>query len=210
MPPYRLMFQPHWTKLVVESETKRCNSVQSAEAFDFKGVSGFFLFRQGVHGGGCSGGVHGFLNTGCSGCSGGCSRSGVFNREYYSMELSSNTAFILRKYLFSRGFRYIKNDPKLPGKPDVVLPKYKCVVFVNGCFWHQHGCKFTSRPKTRSEFWNNKFDNNVARDVKTLQQLSNEGFRVAVVWECSLKNSPDRATERLVQFILGNEEFLEI
>ena len=117
---------------------------------------------------------------------------------------------LVRKFLFSRGFRYRLNHPRLPGHPDLVLRKYRTVIFVNGCFWHQHGCKFTSRPKTRSEFWNNKFDNNVARDVKTLQQLSNEGFRVAVVWECSLKNSPDRATERLVQFILGNEEFLEI
>ena len=117
---------------------------------------------------------------------------------------------VVRRALFRAGLRYRLHRRDLPGTPDIYVLKYNAVIFVNGCFWHQHGCKFTSRPKTRSEFWNNKFDNNVARDVKTLQQLSNEGFRVAVVWECSLKNSPDRATERLVQFILGNEEFLEI
>lgn len=117
---------------------------------------------------------------------------------------------VVRRALFRAGLRYRLHRRDLPGTPDIYVLKYNAVIFVNGCFWHQHGCKFTSRPKTRSEFWNNKFDNNVARDVKTLQQLSNEGFRVAVVWECSLKNSSDRATERLVQFILGNEEFLEI
>ena len=117
---------------------------------------------------------------------------------------------VVRRALFRAGLRYRLHRRDLPGTPDIYVLKYNVVIFVNGCFWHQHGCKFTSRPKTRSEFWNNKFDNNVARDVKTLQQLSNEGFRVAVVWECSLKKSPDRATERLVQFILGNEEFLEI
>ena len=117
---------------------------------------------------------------------------------------------VVRRALFRAGLRYRLHRRDLPGTPDIYVLRYNAVIFVNGCFWHQHGCKFTSRPKTRSEFWNNKFDNNVARDVKTLQQLSNEGFRVAVVWECSLKNSSDRATERLVQFILGNEEFLEI
>ena len=124
--------------------------------------------------------------------------------------VNTKPELLVRRHLWKLGFRYSLNSGRLPGHPDIVLRKYRTCIFVNGCFWHQHGCKFTSRPKTRSEFWNNKFDNNVARDVKTLQQLSNEGFRVAVVWECSLKKFPDRATERLVQFILGNEEFLEI
>lgn len=117
---------------------------------------------------------------------------------------------VVRRALFSAGLRYRLHRRDLPGTPDIFVLKYNTVVFVNGCFWHQHGCKFTTRPKTHSEFWNNKFDNNVARDVKTLQRLSNEGFRVAVVWECSLKTDPARVTERLVQFILGDEEFLEV
>lgn len=117
---------------------------------------------------------------------------------------------VVRRALFAAGLRYRLHRRDLPGTPDIFVLKYNTVVFVNGCFWHQHGCKFTTRPKTHSEFWNNKFDNNVARDVKTLQRLSNEGFRVAVVWECSLKTAPARTTERLVQFILGDEEFLEV
>ena len=117
---------------------------------------------------------------------------------------------VVRKALFRSGLRYRLHRRDLPGTPDIFVLRYNAVIFVNGCFWHQHGCKFTSRPKSRTDFWNNKFDNNVARDVKTLQQLSNEGFRVAVVWECSLKMNADRATERLLQFILGDEEFLEI
>ena len=116
----------------------------------------------------------------------------------------------VRKALFRSGLRYRLHRRDLPGTPDVFVLKYNAVVFINGCFWHQHGCKFTTRPKSNREFWNDKFDRNVARDVKTLQQLSNEGFRVAVVWECSIRTNPDRATERLVQFILGEEEFLEI
>lgn len=95
---------------------------------------------------------------------------------------------LVRKYLFSKGFRYRKNDAKLPGKPDIVLAKYKTVIFVNGCFWHGHeGCRYFVWPKTNAEFWRAKISGNVERDRKTYCQLNKLGWRVIVVWECELK-----------------------
>ncbi len=94
----------------------------------------------------------------------------------------------VRKYLFSKGFRYRKNDKRYPGKPDVVLPKYKTVIFINGCFWHHHeNCKYASQPKDNAEFWNIKFYNNVARDKKNIAELESAGWRVIVIWECEVK-----------------------
>ena len=81
---------------------------------------------------------------------------------------------IVRKYLFAQGFRYRKNDPRLPGKPDIVLPKYKTVVFVNGCFWHGHeGCKYFVWPKNNEEFWRHKITGNITRDSQKHMQLKN-------------------------------------
>lgn len=95
---------------------------------------------------------------------------------------------IVRKCLFSMGFRYRKNDARLPGKPDIVLPKYKTVIFVNGCFWHRHdGCKYFVWPKSNEEFWKDKILSNVERDKRTSQALKAQGWNVIVVWECELK-----------------------
>lgn len=95
---------------------------------------------------------------------------------------------IVRKYLFSMGFRYRKNDRRLPGSPDIVLPKYKTVIFVNGCFWHGHtGCKYFVWPKNNAEFWRRKIESNISRDSQKMQQLSSLGWRVIVIWECQLK-----------------------
>ena len=95
---------------------------------------------------------------------------------------------LVRKYLFSQGFRYRKNDARLPGKPDIVLPKYKTVIFVNGCFWHAHeGCKYFVWPKNNADFWKKKIESNVARDAKNYQQLENLGWKVLTIWECELK-----------------------
>ena len=95
---------------------------------------------------------------------------------------------IVRKFLFSQGFRYRKNDKRLPGTPDIVLPKYKTVIFVNGCFWHAHeGCKYASKPKSNVEFWEAKFARNKARDKRVKEQLESEGWHVVVIWECELK-----------------------
>lgn len=94
----------------------------------------------------------------------------------------------IRKYLFSKGFRYRKNDKRLPGKPDIVLPKYRTVIFVNGCFWHKHeGCNYFIWPKNNAEFWRNKIEGNVERDKRNIQELAAMGWNVIVVWECQLK-----------------------
>ena len=95
---------------------------------------------------------------------------------------------LVRKYLFSQGFRYRKNDKKLPGSPDIVLPKYKTVIFINGCFWHGHeGCKYFVWPKSNEEFWKNKIETNIARDKKKIAALEQLGWKAIVVWECQLK-----------------------
>jgi DNA mismatch endonuclease (patch repair protein) len=104
---------------------------------------------------------------------------------------------IVRKYLFSRGYRYRKNDKRYPGKPDIILPKYKTVIFVHGCFWHRHpGCRYATIPKTDYEFWQKKFDQNVTRDKRVQKQLKDMGWRVIVVWECEISRKSDRE-ERL-------------
>lgn len=96
----------------------------------------------------------------------------------------------VRKYLFSLGFRYRKNDKRLPGTPDIVLPKYKTVIFVNGCFWHGHkGCKYFVYPESNAEFWRNKIETNIERDRRKSLELEQQGWKVIVVWECQLKKN---------------------
>ena len=97
---------------------------------------------------------------------------------------------IVRKFLFSKGFRYKLHDKSLPGKPDIVLPKYRTVIFINGCFWHGHtGCKYYVVPKTKTEWWLNKINMNKARDIKHYTELENSGWRVILLWECDLKST---------------------
>ena len=97
---------------------------------------------------------------------------------------------LVRKYLFAQGFRYRKNDARLPGRPDIVLPKYKTVIFVNGCFWHAHeGCRYFVWPKNNAEFWKKKIGGNIERDERNQALLTELGWRVIVVWECELKPS---------------------
>ena len=94
----------------------------------------------------------------------------------------------VRSYLFKNGFRFRKNDKRLPGKPDVVLPKYKTVIFIHGCFWHRHqGCKLTTTPKTRTEFWINKFEKNVENDKRHQKELEEAGWKVLIIWECEIE-----------------------
>lgn len=96
----------------------------------------------------------------------------------------------VRKYLFSKGYRFRKNDKRYPGKPDIVLPKYHVAIFVHGCFWHRHeGCKDATTPKTRTEFWLEKFDKNVKNDQIKQKKLRELGWKVIVIWECELKRS---------------------
>ena len=112
---------------------------------------------------------------------------------------------LVRKFLFSQGFRYRKNDAKLPGKPDIVLPKYKAVIFVNGCFWHGHeGCRYFVWPKNNAEFWKEKITGNIQRDKHNHQLLANQGWRVIEIWECQLKRSVvDNTLQNLVLQITG-------
>ena len=100
---------------------------------------------------------------------------------------------LVRKFLFSQGFRYRKNDRRLPGHPDIVLPKYHTVVFVHGCFWHRHpDCSKASTPSNNREFWQLKFDKNVERDFREQQKLEEMGWHVIVVWECELSDKLKR------------------
>ncbi len=95
---------------------------------------------------------------------------------------------LVRRFLHAQGFRYHLHDKKLPGKPDIVLPRYKTVIFVHGCFWHGHkGCKYFVVPKTRTEWWLNKINGNVANDVKAVKALKKMGWRVILLWECDLR-----------------------
>lgn len=95
---------------------------------------------------------------------------------------------LFRKYLFSQGFRYRKNDPRYPGKPDIVLPKSKTIIFVNGCFWHGHeDCRYFVWPQNNADFWKAKITENIQRDTKNYQLLYAQGWRVIVVLECELK-----------------------
>ena len=106
---------------------------------------------------------------------------------------------LVRKYLFSKGFRYRKNVRKLPGTPDLVVPKYRTVIFVNGCFWHGHeGCKYFVWPKSNAEFWRKKIETNISRDQRKEAQLRDMGWNVMIVWECELRPPKRQATlERL-------------
>lgn len=106
---------------------------------------------------------------------------------------------IVRKYLFSKGFRYRKNVRELPGCPDIVLPKYKTVIFVNGCFWHKHDCSRFVWPSSNQEYWHAKIERNVERDRENYHLLENEGWSVIIIWECQLKKKSIEITlERLI------------
>jgi DNA mismatch endonuclease (patch repair protein) len=97
---------------------------------------------------------------------------------------------LVRKFLFSKGFRYRIHVKDLPGKPDIVLPKYKTVIFIHGCFWHGHeGCKYFVMPKTRTEWWAEKINKNISNDKKHYQLLTEQGWKILNVWECELKKN---------------------
>ena len=109
----------------------------------------------------------------------------------------------VRKYLFAQGFRFRKNVASLPGKPDIVLPKYHTVVFVHGCFWHCHpNCRRANIPKSREEYWGPKLARNVINDQKHYHDLAASGWKVIIVWECELKkkvfeNTMDRVISQI-------------
>lgn len=95
---------------------------------------------------------------------------------------------LVRRFLFAHGFRFRLYRKDLPGKPDIVLPKYKTAIFINGCFWHGHeNCKYAKLPETNHEFWLNKINGNVQRDITTSDRLAEMGWRVFTIWQCELK-----------------------
>lgn len=121
---------------------------------------------------------------------------------------------IVRRGLHAMGFRYTLHNRKLPGSPDLVLPKYEAVIFVHGCFWHGHDCHLFKWPKTRPDFWRKKISENVRRDERSYRALAGEGWRQAIVWECSLKGrtrlEPGQAFEKLYVWLKGPDATCEI
>ncbi|MCK4530318.1 MAG: DNA mismatch endonuclease Vsr [Candidatus Marinimicrobia bacterium] len=120
-------------------------------------------------------------------------------RSYNMSQIKSKDTkpeMLVRKYLFKNGFRYKLHDKKLPGKPDIVLPKYNTVIFINGCFWHGHkNCKYYVIPKTRTDWWLKKINKNKEVDKKNISILMDQGWAVKTIWECELK--PDKIDKTL-------------
>lgn len=113
----------------------------------------------------------------------------------------------VRKHLFNKGFRYRKNVASLPGKPDIVLPKYNTVIFVHGCYWHRHeNCKYSTTPKTRAEFWNEKFNRNIANDKKHQKALRDMGWHVIILWECQIKHQFDDTMGNCISQLLSDAD----
>ena len=133
------------------------------------------------------------------------------SKEVRSMNMShirsnnSKPEEIVRKYLFSKGLRYRKNVRTLPGKPDIVLRKYKTVIFVNGCFWHKHDCGRFAMPSSNTDYWTKKINGNVERDKANAKLLELQGWKVLVIWECQLKKKHrDDSLELLYNNIIEN------
>ncbi len=115
---------------------------------------------------------------------------------------------LVRKFLFSKGLRYKLHDKTLPGKPDIVFPKYKTVLFIHGCFWHGHeGCKYYVVPKTKTEWWLTKINGNIRKDADSIARLQQLGWKVIVVWECELKPGKlDDTLQNLMKTFKQNNE----
>ncbi len=112
---------------------------------------------------------------------------------------------LVRSTLHAMGYRFRLHSRTLPGRPDIVLPKYRVVLFVHGCFWHRHGCKFSYTPKSRVTFWQTKFNQNVERDRKVFRALKSLGWKVVTLWECEAK-SPSHVAERIQKLLPSREE----
>ncbi|MEW4411917.1 very short patch repair endonuclease [Clostridium sp. AN503] len=133
-------------------------------------------------------------------------------KEIRSMNMShirstnSKPEEIVRKFLFAKGLRYRKNVRELPGTPDIVFPKYKTIVFINGCFWHQHDCPRFVWPSSNVEYWRNKIERNVERDKLNSELLMQLGWRIIIVWECELKKkNREQRLENLYQEIISSK-----
>lgn len=118
---------------------------------------------------------------------------------------------LLRKELHRLGLRYRLHDKKLSGSPDIVLNKYQAVIFVHGCFWHRHGCKLSTSPSTRKEFWQEKFEQNIRRDKKNNKELLQLGWRILVVWQCAINATTISAVSNIVdRWLHSNKKYCEL
>ena len=112
----------------------------------------------------------------------------------------------IQSMVHGMGYRFRLHDKRLPGRPDLVLPRLQTVIFVHGCFWHRHsGCRYTTTPATRRDFWQAKFDANVARDKRTTAALRRLGWSVLTVWECQLKKDPQKVADRLGRLLAARD-----
>lgn len=120
----------------------------------------------------------------------------------------------IRKGLHREGFRFRLRRSDLPGRPDIVLPKYRAVILVHGCFWHKHHCSLFRLPDTRTDFWLTKLNGNVSRDTKNIENLIQTGWRVAIVWECAMRGRRKMETadliETLTDWLMGEENRIEV
>lgn len=135
----------------------------------------------------------------------------TLTREHRSWNMSrikgrdTKPELLLRSLLHRAGFRFRVHAKDLPGKPDIVLPKYKVAIFVHGCFWHRHaGCRNATMPSTRAEFWSEKFRGNVERDARNIAAISDAGWSALTVWECDLKSDPEAVVASLTTTLRGN------
>lgn len=121
----------------------------------------------------------------------------------------------VRRVLWKMGYRYQLYRKDLPGKPDLVFPKYKAVIFINGCFWHKHGCRFSKLPATNMKFWKQKIESNCLRDKKNIEELKDLGWRVCIIWECAIRNKSwktesDSVINTVAAWLHSNERFMDI
>ena len=120
----------------------------------------------------------------------------------------------IRKAIHALGYRYRLHVRDLPGKPDIVFPKFKAVVFIHGCFWHLHNCHLFKWPKTRPDFWKQKITRNKYHDEESIQMLSEKGWRVLIIWECAIKGKHKKDLKRIIDecvaWLKGRSPFFEI
>lgn len=124
---------------------------------------------------------------------------------------NSKAEVSLRASLHALGLRFRLHRRDLPGRPDIVMPRHRAVILVHGCFWHRHGCRLSATPASNQEFWQAKFEANITRDARQCQELRRAGWRVAIVWECAIRQTgPDGIAQQLAQWIGGEGAALEI